>query len=417
MKKLFISVIFIALLLCVSFSSFAASLSPGISVLQKSVTMTKNGVAKNTVSFSAEDFEEAIGAEHIGGISITRLPPVEKGVLKIGDIDVVPGEIIPREKISCLRFIPEESGVGADFGFVPCDNGYEDEFICVISMSEELLDTSPTTSSETITDMSGISVYSVLPASDAEGGKLKYDVVSGAGHGTVEITDPDTGAYKYTPDKDYSGKDSFTFCATDEGGNVSNISKITINVLKNGKNFVYSDMEDSSLHLAAAVLAEKDIMLGSKKNGERVFDPCGKVTRADFLIMAMDAAGINVSDGTTEFCDEEDFTPYEKKYISTANALGIIVGVDTEKGRCFLPERNITGGEAALIVCRISAISGYELVGSDISVSVMNDDSYDAVSVLSEAGILDTEKEESELSRADTAKILYSLLSYETDNK
>lgn len=411
MKKVFISIIFLSLLLTFSIVGNAALLSPGISVIQKNVTMTKNGVAKNDVVFSAEDFSSAIGSEDIGSVKITSLPDVEKGVLKLGTVDVIPGEVIPSEKLSVLRFIPAEKGVAASFGFIPYESEYEKEFICVISMTEESLDIAPVTVSDELTDMAGITVFSVLPLSAARD-DVTFSIESGASHGSVEILNSASGDYKYTPDSGFYGKDSFTFVAKDKNGNISNVSKVTVKVLKNEKNFVYSDMGDSELHFAAAMLAENDIMLGVNKDGVRSFNPDGKVTRSDFLIMAMDTAGISVREGETSFCDGDGFKPYEKKYIATAESLGIVVGIDTEEGRSFMPDRNITCGEAALIVCRIAALSGYDFIEKDVSASVMANEDYDAMSVLAGAGMIELSSATDELSRANTAKILYSMLKY-----
>ena len=99
MKKLFISALFVSFILIFSISSSAALVSPGISVIQKDVTMTKAGVAKNDIVFSAEDFKTALGAKENFSITVTTLPSVEDGVLKLGAVDVTPGETIPSEKI------------------------------------------------------------------------------------------------------------------------------------------------------------------------------------------------------------------------------------------------------------------------------------------------------------------------------
>ncbi len=412
MKKLFISAILCSALLCFSITSSAALLSPGLSVIQQSVTMEKSGVAKNTVTFSAEDFESAIGVNNIGAVKITSLPDASAGTLKIGTEEVAVGEIIERNYLCKLSFIPAESGAAASFGFIPVESEYAEDFTCVISMTEENLNLAPTTKPDVISDMAGITVFSVLCAEGEDGEVLHFSVVSGASHGTVEITDVNTGAYRYTPNDGFYGKDSFTFCVTDEGGNVSNVSTVTVNVERNEKNIVYSDMEGSELHLAAAVLFENDIMLGTYDGSVRVFKPNGTVTRSDFLVMAMDASGITVSAGESGFFDEAEFSPYEQKYIATATALGIAVGIDTDEGRCFLPDQAITDEEAALIVCRIAALNGLDFVENNIAVSVMDNDDYDALAVLANADIYESEERGKTLSRGDTVKILYSLFKY-----
>ena len=412
MKKLLIFGVSLVLMLCLAVGTGAALLSPGISVLQSEVKMQKNGVAGNTVTFSAADFAEALGTRRVAGIKITSLPSPECGELNLGEAPVSAGEVIAAEELSLLSFTPAKQGAGASFGFLPVGGGYEESFVCVISMAEERLNLAPTTKHGEISDMAGITVFSTLCGEDGEGDALRFSIVTGASHGTVEITDERTGAYRYTPDDGYSGRDSFTFCATDAAGNVSNISKISVSVARNDGGIVYSDMEGSVLHLAAAVLYKKDIMLGEKNGKTKVFNPEGRVTRSDFLIMAMNTAGIAANGGESSFADAASYSPYERKYIATAEKLGITVGTDTDAGRCFLPDEYITDGEAALIVCRIAALRGLGFVESDVSAAVMADDNYDALAVLASADMFTSQEPQAELSRADTVQILYALLGY-----
>ena len=412
MKKLLIFGLALVLAFSLSLGAGAALLSPGLAVLQRGVTMQKNGVAGNTVTFCAADFAEAIGAHTISSIKITSLPEEGKGVLALDGAPVSVGDVIEAGKLSLLSFTPLEHGEGASFGFLPGGSAYEQSFICTISMTEQKLNLAPTTKHGEIADMAGITVFSMLCGEDGEGDELRFSIVTGAAHGTVEIINELTGAYRYTPDEGYSGKDSFTFCATDISGNISNVSKITVNVARNDSGIVYSDMEASPLHLAAAVLYKKDIMLGEKNGETKIFSPEGKVTRSDFLVMAMNTAGIEATESESHFADSGEFSPYERKYIATAEKLGITVGVDMDAGRCFLPDDYINDEEAALMVCRIAALCGIGIVESDVSVSVMANNDYDALAVLAKAEVFTSAEPKAELSRADAAEILYALLGY-----
>ena len=140
--------------------------------------------------------------------------------------------------------------------------------------------------------------------------------------------------------------------------------------------------------------------------------PDGTVTRSDFLIMAMDAAGIAAKKGESGFSDESEFSPYEKKYIATAKSLGITVGIETEDGLCFCADQAISAEEASLIACRISALKGLSLVPASVAVAVMDDDSYNALSILASAGIMKNAKADESICRADAAEILYSIFKY-----
>jgi len=67
-----------------------------------------------------------------------------------------------------------------------------------------------------------------LQAYDADGQSLTYHIVVPAAHGSLSL-DANSGAFVYTPAKDYYGSDSFTFQA-DDGYNVSNTAAISITV-------------------------------------------------------------------------------------------------------------------------------------------------------------------------------------------
>jgi Ca2+-binding RTX toxin-like protein len=60
-------------------------------------------------------------------------------------------------------------------------------------------------------------------------GGLSYAMVSGPEHGSISAFDPDAGALIYTSDEEFTGADSFTFNASNAGGD-SNAATATINV-------------------------------------------------------------------------------------------------------------------------------------------------------------------------------------------
>ena len=88
------------------------------------------------------------------------------------------------------------------------------------------------------------------------------------------------------------------------------------------------------------------------------------------------------------------------------------MGVETEQGRCFLPDEYISDGDAALMVCRIAALRGLGFMESDVAASVMAEEDYDALAVLASAEMFASSEPEAELSRGDAVQILYALLGY-----
>ncbi|MDX1965173.1 MAG: Ig-like domain-containing protein [Pirellulales bacterium] len=72
-----------------------------------------------------------------------------------------------------------------------------------------------------------------LTGNDVDSSSLTYAIVAQGTKGTVNITDPATGAYTYTPLPGESGGDSFTFQITDSANATSNIATITVTINPN----------------------------------------------------------------------------------------------------------------------------------------------------------------------------------------
>jgi large repetitive protein len=69
-----------------------------------------------------------------------------------------------------------------------------------------------------------------LEAAHPDGGELTFSVVDAPGSGVVEVTDPATGAFVYTPDAGAYGRDRFTFRAS-HGGVDSEVATVHVTVL------------------------------------------------------------------------------------------------------------------------------------------------------------------------------------------
>ncbi|MHC4434994.1 MAG: Ig-like domain-containing protein, partial [Planctomycetota bacterium] len=67
----------------------------------------------------------------------------------------------------------------------------------------------------------------ILAGSDPDGDKVVYSVVTGPAHGTLSGTAPDL---TYTPDRDFQGRDSFTFKVND-GAAESDPAIVSITVM------------------------------------------------------------------------------------------------------------------------------------------------------------------------------------------
>lgn len=87
----------------------------------------------------------------------------------------------------------------------------------------------PVTEPNTITTTLNKPITNSVTATDPNGDVLTYSVTTPPAHGTVNIN-PETGAYIYTPEKDYTGNDSFIVTVTDGNGGVAT-STVNVTVI------------------------------------------------------------------------------------------------------------------------------------------------------------------------------------------
>lgn len=87
----------------------------------------------------------------------------------------------------------------------------------------------PVTQDSSIVTNEDIQMSGILPASDPDGDQLTAKLISNGTLGTAAITDPQTGAYTYTPNANATGIDTFTFLVND-GITDSNTSTVTVTI-------------------------------------------------------------------------------------------------------------------------------------------------------------------------------------------
>lgn len=88
----------------------------------------------------------------------------------------------------------------------------------------------PTLTSATVTVAEDEEYEGTLQAADADDDTLRLRFVTYPEHGTLEFISREAGTYRYTPDADYFGQDSFTFQAWDGNNIAAEPGVITINV-------------------------------------------------------------------------------------------------------------------------------------------------------------------------------------------
>ena len=246
-------------------------------------------------------------------------------------------------------------------------------------------------------------------AADSQMDDLTYTIVREPKRGTVAVEGKE---FIYTPKENKTGRDSFTYTATDAEGRVSEEAKVTIIIEKAKSGVTYSDMNENVAAAAAQFLAEKGIFVGSRLGDDYYFEPERIVSRSEFLAMTMELAGMCVTPVTmTGFCDDAAIPVWAKAYAASGLSGGVVQGRVTADGIAFGGDEPVTFNQAAAILNRVLSVSDVDLtawyadrnaVPSWAAQAVAN---MEAVCVMSVGSFGSAALNES-LTRADAARML-----------
>src|SRR5207253_39593 len=85
----------------------------------------------------------------------------------------------------------------------------------------------PAAGSQSVTTAEDTGATINVPATDADNDTLAYTVATGPAHGAVKANQD--GSYTYTPDRDFSGNDTFTYTVSDgNGGSATYSVNVTV---------------------------------------------------------------------------------------------------------------------------------------------------------------------------------------------
>lgn len=337
-------------------------LSPALNVISAKHGMSKWTLCGNDIYFCEDDFCRALNLAEIPYITVTKLPEKEFGALVLGSTPVSEGQVLSASNLALMKYVPADDGAAASsssFEFTCGENIYTT--VCSLYIIEKN-NFAPTVSSKNASSLacgtfSGITTHGSMSAYDPEGDALTFEIVEYPKNGYLKVSDPSGGncSYTYTPKEKYSGMDSFKYVAIDKYGNYSASTTVSITVNKRKTNVVFSDLDDSKYQSYAVSVTEAGIMSGTQIGNGYYFYPDQSVSRIEFLVMAMNAAGItevaNVKD--TGFCDDADIPSAMKGYAAVAYRLGYLHGTVENGELCFKPHEAITRAEAAYILCNL----------------------------------------------------------------
>lgn len=266
----------------------------------------------------------------------------------------------------------------------------------------------PTVLDVEITTYRDIPYEAQFQLGSGEGG-ITYAVEEEPGKGTVTVNG-DT--FLYTPEEGVTGSDRFTYTATDSAGRTSLPAAVEVRIEKPKSGVTYADTAGSPAAAAAQDLAERGVFTGARIGENYYFEPERAVSRSEFLAMALETAGREVTEVTvTGFSDDASIPAWAKSYAAAGVAEGLVQGKSTAAGAVFQGAEPITFNEAATVLNRLLDLGDVDLdvwfadreaVPSWAAQAVGNMEAY---SVLS-AGSFGSAALEDAVTRADAAQML-----------
>lgn len=262
-----------------------------------------------------------------------------------------------------------------------------------------------------------VAISGTFSGVDPQGGALTFRVTKNPARGAVTQAEEGSARFTYSPYENKTGKDSFTYVAVDEAGNVSQPAKVSIRIEKPDTKVTYADMDGNPAHKAAISLAERGIFVGEQMGETWFFRPEASVTREEFLTMAMDTVEMDTLPQVqmTGFADDESISTWARPYVASALGAGMIQGGTTAaEGTSFAPGRVITRAEAAVMLDRLLQVSDVADQG-EVSTDAAPAWAYQSVLNLSAVGVLGGAEETEDtlsapLTRAQAAQMLQSAI-------
>ncbi len=342
----------------------APAVSYGLRVLASRDELVFSGLVGNEITFTSEDIRRVMNLSSLDYITVVELPADKDGTLYVGSVGAAKGQVITAGSLGLMAFAAADEEKPSDATMKIAVNGADYAMTCRLSTLDRLNYT-PTVAlapaiSLNVETYRDVPIVGTVSAYDPEGDEMTFEIVRYASHGRVSLIDKTTGAYTYTPDATYVGKDSFDYVVRDKWGNYSTSATVSIQVSNPPASVTYSDIDGEENAASILKISAMGLMNGTRVGNETYFKPDMAVSRLEFLVTAMQTAGIS-ADKLTQFADPSvsdcDAIPSAMRpYVSYALQRNYI-GTKTVSGKAyFRPDDSITHAEAAVI---LSNIIGY----------------------------------------------------------
>jgi hypothetical protein len=135
-----------------------------------------------------------------------------------------------------------------------------------------------TASNSSLITVANTPVIGTMEASDADGGGLNYSIVNSPSKGIIEVIDATKGSFTYTPFKNATGVDSFTFKVHD-GTACSNVAQVAVTIHTHVR--VWLEAEEGTLNSPMEMAQDEKASGGEYAYVAKSADSIGKISNPD----------------------------------------------------------------------------------------------------------------------------------------
>ncbi|MED4584490.1 Ig-like domain-containing protein [Brevibacillus choshinensis] len=217
----------------IDYSSNTANFTLQIDLVNDPPVVTdnsKSGPEDTTMSFGASDFTSTytdVEGDLLQQVRIESLPT--HGTLALDGTKVQAQQEILASDLSKLSFAPDANWNGTtSFSWNGSDGLAYSTTAATFTITITPVNDAPVANDGTVRLTQNQNKQGNVDAKDADGDRLHYQVVDQSTKGTVTL-DPGTGEFTYTPQRNVTGNDSFTYVAND-GTVDSNLATIRVTI-------------------------------------------------------------------------------------------------------------------------------------------------------------------------------------------
>lgn len=359
-----------------------------------------------TCQLHSEDFT---AGQTVDGILIRSVPTAADGSFCYGSRALRAGDVLPASALDAITLRPAAQRDGElALTYCPIVEGtLGSQTQLTVAVSDGKTEP-PVAKDGKLETYRNIANNGTLQVEGGAEGAMTYQLVRAPKRGEVSISED--GTFLYTPKENKVGTDRFTYTATDAAGNVSNEATVTVRILKAADAAAYADLDSDYDQFEAMWLRASGLFSGRELGGQACFEPNATLSRGEFLVMAMQVAGLapDAVETVSGFSDEGDAPAWIRPYLSAALRCGVVSGIPASDGLLFAPNQPVTCAQAAVMLQNILQLPQPETATVFAPETILPTWAASAVSTLAAADLqLDCTDYDRSLTRREAACLLY----------